>query len=81
MEIDDWDQMMSERLRVYAAQTRLSESLEHQIFRFSIVATKQSCGGKNPVAILGNQPLCANFGVFRYLLPDIHSISELLPLQ
>ena len=33
MEIDDWDQMMSERLRIYAAQTRLSDGFKSRFVK------------------------------------------------
>ena len=45
---------------------------EHKLFRVAVVTAQERGGGVEPVAILGDKPLRATFGVFRNLLPNFH---------
>ena len=50
----------------------LGKRPEHEFFRVAVVATQQRGGGIEPVAMFGDKPFRAAFGVLRDFLPDFH---------
>ena len=63
---------IARRLELPYLVNRPGKSPEHKVFRVAVVPAQQRGGRIEPVAILGDKPLRAAFGVFRYFLPDFH---------
>ena len=63
---------IARRLELPDLADGLGKRPEHELFRVAVVAAQQRGSGIEPVAILGDKPFRAAFGVFRNLLPDFH---------